>query len=285
MHPRKLGLLGIGLLGRALAKRFLGAGFHVLGYDPDPACCRALVALGGQPVASAREVARQRDLLILSLPSTPVVEGVIQEIAPELRAGLRIVDTTTGDPERTALLGADLARKGVHYLDATISGSSEQVRCGEAVVMVGGEAAASAACAALFACFAKHWFHVGGWGCGARMKLVVNLVLGLNRAVLAEGLALARSCGLDAMETLHILQASAAWSRVMDTKGRKMIERDFTPEARLSQHLKDVHLILTEAERVGAKVPRSALHRTLLEKVQAAGGGEDDNCGILRAFD
>jgi 3-hydroxyisobutyrate dehydrogenase-like beta-hydroxyacid dehydrogenase len=285
MQPQPLGLLGLGLLGGALAQRFLMAGFQIVGYDPDPRCCATLAALGGKPAASAREVARQGSRLVFSLPSTPVVEAVLQEIAPELHAGSRIVDTTTGDPERTALLGADLARKGVHYLDATISGSSEQVRSGDIVVMVGGEAAAAAACADLFACFSKQWFHVGGWGAGARMKLVVNLVLGLNRAVLAEGLSLALACGLDAVETLRILQASAAYSRVMDTKGRKMIERDFTPQARLGQHLKDVYLILAEAERVQAKVPLSALHRILLEQVQNAGGGEDDNCGILRAFD
>src|SRR5262245_44877444 len=222
MGPHTVGLVGLGLLGSALAERFLGAGFAVAGHDLDPERCRWLVGRGGRPAGSAPAVARACDRLVLSLPDTPAVEAVVAELAPELRAGLVIVDTTTGDPQRTAALGSDLARRGVRYLDATVSGSSEQVRAADAVVLVGGERDVAAACADLFACFARAWFHVGPWGGGARMKLVVNLVLGLNRAALAEGLALARACGLDPAQTLTVLQAGAAASRVMDAKGRKM---------------------------------------------------------------
>jgi 3-hydroxyisobutyrate dehydrogenase-like beta-hydroxyacid dehydrogenase len=284
MSAETIGLVGVGLLGTALAERFLGAGFAVVGFDVNPERCAALARLGGRPAASASEIARCCSRLVLSLPSTPIVEAVLQELAPHLSAGLYLVDTTTGDPERTAVLGAELDRRGVLYLDATISGSSEQVRAGEAVVMVGGERASSERCADLFACFAREWFHVGSWGSGARMKLVVNLVLGLNRAVLAEGLSLARACGLDLPETLRVLRAGAAYSRVMDTKGPKMIAGEFQPQARLSQHLKDVRLILAEAERVGALVPLSRLHRDLLEAVERGGWGEEDNSAVIRAY-
>ncbi|HZU34594.1 MAG TPA: NAD(P)-dependent oxidoreductase [Gemmataceae bacterium] len=285
MNPRTIGLVGLGLLGGALAERFLGAGYSVIGFDLEPGRRRLFAEGGGQAAASSRDVARSCDRLVLCLPDTSIVESVLAEIAPELRDGLRIIDTTTGDPEQTAALGAALSRQGIRYLDATVSGSSEQVRAAQAVVMVGGDQADSAACADLFACFASQWYHVGPWGSGAKMKLVVNLVLGLNRAALAEGLALARACGLDLPETLRVLQAGAAYSRVMDAKGRKMIERDFQPQARLSQHRKDVRLILAQAERVGAKVPLSALHFDLLGQVEAAGGGAEDNSAIIRAFD
>jgi 3-hydroxyisobutyrate dehydrogenase-like beta-hydroxyacid dehydrogenase len=285
MNPHTIGMVGLGLLGGALAERFLGAGFSVMGFDPDPGRRQALADLGGRPVASARDAARSCGRLVFSLPDTPVVESVLQEIAPELRDGLVILDTTTGDPERTAELGAVLFEKGVRYLDATVSGSSEQVRSAEAVVMVGGERAAAEACADLFACFARDWYYVGPCGSGAKMKLVVNLVLGLNRAALAEGLAFARACGLDLPETLRVLRAGAAYSKVMDAKGRKMIERDFQAQARLTQHRKDVRLILAAAERVGAKVPLSTLHLDLLGQVEAAGGGEEDNSAVIRAFE
>src|SRR5262249_59249985 len=113
-------------------------------------------------------------------------------------AGRIIVDTTRGDPEPTAAIGAALGAAGVAYVDATIAGSSAQVRSGEVIVIAGGDPAAIAACGDLFAAFASQVFPVGPCGSGSRMKLVVNLVLGLNRAVLAEGLALALHCGLDA---------------------------------------------------------------------------------------
>jgi 3-hydroxyisobutyrate dehydrogenase-like beta-hydroxyacid dehydrogenase len=285
MNGRQLGMVGLGLLGSALAECFLRAGYAVVGFDVDPARGRVLAELGGKPAASAREVARSCDRLVLSLPDSPTVERVLEDQAPELRPGLVIVDTTTGDPERTAVVGAGLAGRGVCYLDATVAGSSEQVRSGEVLVLVGGERAAGEACADLFACFAKQWFHLGPWGSGARMKLVVNLVLGLNRAVLAEGLAFARSLGLDLDETLGVLRAGPAYARVMDTKGRKMIERDFRPQARLAQHLKDVRLILDAAKRRQARVPLSALHRELLEGLATTGHGEDDNSAIIRAYD
>jgi 3-hydroxyisobutyrate dehydrogenase-like beta-hydroxyacid dehydrogenase len=117
------------------------------------------------------------------------------------------------------------------------------------------------------------------------MKLVVNLVLGLNRAVLAEGLALARSCGLDPSAALEIPRAGPAASRVMDVKGTKMLSGDFTPQARLAQHLKDVHLILKMGHDCGARVPLSALHRDLLEGLAAQGYHDADNSAIIRAFD
>jgi 3-hydroxyisobutyrate dehydrogenase-like beta-hydroxyacid dehydrogenase len=117
------------------------------------------------------------------------------------------------------------------------------------------------------------------------MKLVVNLVLGLNRAALAEGLAFARACGLDPGEALRVLRAGAAYSQVMDAKGRKMVDHDFRPQARVAQHLKDVRLILAEAERAGAAVPLSELHRQLLERVVAAGLGDADNAAVIRAFE
>jgi 3-hydroxyisobutyrate dehydrogenase-like beta-hydroxyacid dehydrogenase len=136
----------------------------------------------------------------------------------------------------------------------------------------------------LFRLFAARWFHVGGWGSGARTKLVVNLVLGLNRAVLAEGLAFARRCGLDPEAVLAVLRSGAAYSRVMDGKGRKMIDGDFTPEAKLAQHLKDVRLIREEARRAGALVPLSEVHERLLADLVEQGLGECDNSSVIRAF-
>jgi 3-hydroxyisobutyrate dehydrogenase-like beta-hydroxyacid dehydrogenase len=285
MDQHSVGMVGLGLLGAALAERFLRSGLSVIGYDVNPDRRELFTTLGGRCAGSAVEVARACGRVVLSLPTSAVVEAVLDEAAPAWRAGLVVVDTTTGDPERTAALGARLAGHGVGYLDATVAGSSEQVRAGDVVVMVGGERALCDDCRDLFACFAKEWFYHGPWGSGARMKLVVNLVLGLNRAVLAEGLAFARACGLDPAEALRVLKAGAAYSRAMDVKGPKMIAGDFHPQAKLSQHLKDVGLILAEAERVGADVPLSELHRQLLERLVAAGLGDADNAAIIRAFE
>ena len=137
---------------------------------------------------SVREVfERQHNHTGLSLPNSEVVGEVVRE-AEESVTGATIIDTTTGKPEATATLGQRLEGLGAEYLDATLTGSSALAREGELIVTAGGPGEVFTRAEVLFRQFAKRWFHVGPWGSGARMKLVVNLVLGLNAAVLAEGL-------------------------------------------------------------------------------------------------
>jgi 3-hydroxyisobutyrate dehydrogenase-like beta-hydroxyacid dehydrogenase len=285
MSPGRVGLIGVGLLGSALAERLVGAGFRVLGADVAPDRLGALERLGGEVASDASEVVGSCDRIVVSLPTSDVVRAVIDGVGTGLGRGSMIIDTTTGSPGDAEALGLRLASRGVAYLDATVSGSSAQARRGEAVLMVGGDAGMFGACSDLFDALARAAFHVGPVGAGARMKLATNLVLGLNRAALAEGLAFARSIGLDLAQTLEILRAGAAASRVADTKGPRMVAGDFAPEARLSQHLKDVRLILAEARRVGAETPLSLAHLGLLEAAEAAGYGEADNSAVIRAFD
>lgn len=279
-----VGVIGLGLVGSALAERFLGAGLQVFGYDPVADQLRPLEALGGHPTGSAAEVATHCKRLVFSLPTSAVVLAVLEEIDGELEPDNLIVDTTTGEPERTAAIAARLAERGVQYVDATIAGSSAQVRAGQVVVMAGGDALAYERAQELLSAFSERSFHVGPAGSGALMKLVVNLVLGLNRAVLAEGLSFAERSGLSAALALEVLKSGAAYSTAMDTKGQKMLDRDFEPQARLAQHLKDVRLILATAERTGALVPLSKMHKELLERAEAAGLGEQDNSAIVEVF-
>ncbi|MFO0880811.1 MAG: NAD(P)-dependent oxidoreductase [Gemmataceae bacterium] len=283
MHP--VGLIGVGLLGQALAERLLGGGFAVVGFDVDPTRRTALAQLGGQAVASAAEVTGQCRRVVLSLPDSDVVLQVMDGLTETLQPGTLLLDTTTGDPDTMAALAGRLATRGVSYLDTCVVGSSEQARRGEVLLLIGGAASVVAAQADLFDLLARQRFVVGGPGAGARAKLVVNLVLGLNRAVLAEGLALARACELDLAGMLKVLRSGAAYSRVMDIKGEKMLRRDFAPQARLRQHAKDVGLILEQAARTGQSLPLSEVHRALLQQAMEQGGSDEDNSAILRAYD
>lgn len=279
-----VGLIGVGLLGLSLAERLLGAGLDVVGTDMNPARLAELEQLGGRAEADATAVVVTSQRVVLSLPTSQIVGEVLSKLGPSLRSGQIIVDTTTGEPADAEAAARMLGSLGVAYLDATVSGSSAQARRGEVVVLCGGPTTAFEACRDLFEAFARESFHVGAVGAGSRMKLATNLVLGLNRAALAEGLAFAESMGLDPARTLEVLRAGAAYSRVMDAKGPKMVAGDFAPEARLSQHLKDVRLILEEAGRCGAAVPLSEVHRQLLEMVEQSGYGVADNSAIRLAF-
>jgi 3-hydroxyisobutyrate dehydrogenase-like beta-hydroxyacid dehydrogenase len=199
-----------------------------------------------------------------------------------LRADQIIVDTSTGSPEAPQTFAASAAAQGAHFLDATISGSSAQVLDGSCIVMAGGSREAFDLCRDIFAAFSSQAFHTGASGTGAKMKLVTNLVLGLNRAALAEGLVFARELDLDPALTLEIMRGSIAYSRIMDTKGEKMIHLDFTPQARLSQHLKDVRLMLAATDKA---LPLTRTHSELLEKAESLGCGDLDNSAIIKAYE
>jgi 3-hydroxyisobutyrate dehydrogenase-like beta-hydroxyacid dehydrogenase len=193
----RLGFIGLGLLGAALAERALAGGLEVMGYDVDESRRLNLRALGGRPLGSAGAVAECCRRLFFVLPDDRVSRDVLNEIGPALVPGTILLDATTGDADATAALGQSLAERGVTYLDATVSGSSVQARAGEALLLVGGPREAFDECRELFGLIAGRAIHTGVRGSGAKMKLVTNLVLGLNRAALAEGLVLARALGLE----------------------------------------------------------------------------------------
>lgn len=280
---KSIGLVGLGLLGSALAERLISRGWSVSGFDVDPERRDALSNSGGIALAGLSEVAAF-DVILLSLPTSPVVAEVVSAIKGELRAGQTIVDTTTGNPADVESVADLLADSGVGYLDATVGGSSRQARDGDAIIMCGGADSVFTRSRSLFDDLAVKTFYLGPVGSGSRMKLAVNLVLGLNRAALAEALAFAEAIGLDPATTLEVLKAGPAASVVMATKGQKMLDREFEPQARLAQHLKDVRVILQAGSAAGARLPMSGVHRTVLEQLVEAGLGDRDNSAVIEAF-
>ncbi len=274
-------MIGLGLMGTAMTERLLDAGYAVHVWNRTRRKADPLIARGARWADQPPAVC---DRVIISLYTTDTVEEVLGEMNGSLRPGQVLIDTTTGEPEQTARLGARLGQRGVRYLDAPISGSSEQARRGETTAIVGGPRATYDACRDLFECLVQRAFYAGPWGSGAKMKLISNLVLGLNRAALAEGLVFAKAIGVDAERALEVLMGTMAYSRIMDTKGRKMLDGDFTVQARLSQHLKDIRLILDAAASAGQPLPLTDAHRQLLEAAERAGYGDADNSAIIRAF-
>ena len=281
---KRAGIIGTGLLGSAIAEQLAAAGYSITAYDIRPERVEALRGFGVEPACCAAAAASASPRVILSLPDSAIAASVLEEIGGKLAPGSIVIDTTTGEPDDAVAFERKLLERGVRYMDATVGGSSAQVRNREAIFMCGGDQSAFADCADLFAACCRKAFHVGPAGSGSRMKLVLNLVLGLNRAVLAEGLQFARACGIDAALALEILKAGPAYSRAMDTKGQRMLNEDFEPEARLSQHLKDVRLILASGKKFGARLPLSQVHRQLLEMAEAAGFGAADNSAIIKSF-
>ena len=285
-----IGLVGVGLMGTAMGQRLLQAGHTLRVTDTDAAKSAALVAwaestgLPGSCISlpDAGAVFQSCRRVILSLPDDAVSRRVLEDHAAAITSGLLVVDTSTGDPAAGRRMAEWCAARGARYVDATVSGSSEQVSRGEVTIMAGGSVEDVAECQEIFSAFAARFIHTGAAGTGAAMKLVTNLVLGLNRAAVAEGLIFAQQLGISPAQALEVLLGSMAHSKIMETKGPKMISGDFTPVARLSQHLKDVRLML--AASADTPLPLSEAHRHLLEAAEAAGHGQLDNSALILAW-
>lgn len=282
-----IGLVGIGLVGTALAENLLAAGFDVIGYARRESSRGNLARMGGRAAACIADVARTAARVILSLPDSDVVEEVVfgpQGLARSDPAPRLILDTTTGEPERTEQMARTLTACGIHCVDAPISGSSQQIRRRQGVVLVGGTRAGYDASLDLLRAIAEHHHYLGSAGAGSRAKLASNLILGLNRLVLAEGLVFAERLGLALPAFLAMLKTTPAYSRAMDVKGEKMLRGDFAPQSKIAQHDKDLRIILEYAGRARQELPLARLHKDILERAITAGEGDLDTSAVLQVL-
>lgn len=285
----KIGLIGLGLVGRAIARRLLQSGHAVVGFDIQPDACRLAAGVGVEVVPDAREVARGVAVVLLSLFDSTSRRQLLfgeQDLLGALGEGATVIDTSTGRPEDLVSDGDVLSRAGVRLVDAALSGSSQVIGEGQAIALVGDDLESATGYRNVLTTFSKEQYFLGAPGRGLEAKLVVNLVFGLNRLVLAEALGLARQAGLSPQLMLKILQSGETYSRVMEAKGPKMLEGKYEPPvARLGQHFKDVELIREWAHGIGARIPTTELHAKLLGELMEAGFGDLDNAAIFRAYD
>ena len=286
MQTAPVGLIGLGLMGTALSRRLLGAGLVVRGFDIDATKRKQFVALGGEDTGSIAAIAATCPIVALAVFTTEQVEQVVEGSAGLLDAQTRIVIcTSTCDPDRIAALATRARERGLALLEVPVSGTSTQVERGEGVGLVAGDpAAADTAARVLDALFPKRFF-LGAAGNGGRAKLAINLILGLNRAAIAEGVAFAERLGLTRENFLEVAKGSAAYSQVMDVKGGFWTADRFEPPmSRVDQSLKDFKLMLEMAERSGMQLPFAMLYAELMSDCMAHGEAAMDNAIIVNAI-
>lgn len=277
-------IIGLGLMGEVYAQRLIDAHIRVMGFDIDAGRRARLAEIGGRPVDSIAQLAKPARCIIIAVFSTEQVEDVIENhLLPTLGKGSNkiVLCMSTCDPDRVAALAERVIPRGIRYLDVPVSGTSDQVRRGDGVALIGGDRTITDEVAPILDALFARRFHVGKIGDGGRAKLAVNLILGLNRLALAEGLVFAERLGLDPAAFLPVAQGSASYSQVMDTKGLKMVRGDFAPEGRAKQTLKDCHIMLDQAKSVGQKLSMLEVHADVLEACVRAGEGELDNSVII----
>lgn len=279
-----VGVVGLGLMGSAIARSLAASGYRVLGHDTDADRMAEHRGRGGEAAASPAETAAHAELILLSLPTSTIVREVClgpDGIADAARPGTLVVDTTTGRPGDSVEVSQALGGSGIDYLDACLSGNADQATRGDLVAMVGGTRAGYERGLPLLEAVARSVHHLGPVGSGAQAKLVVNLVLGIHRMAIAEALTLGEKIGLDAALMLQVLKDGAAYSRAMDIWGPRMVAGDHHPPAsRIRQSLKDFRLILEQGQRAGSPTVLGSAVAQLLTIANATGLGDADNAGV-----
>lgn len=284
----RIGFFGLGLMGGAMTRNLLAAGYKVIGHDIDEGKVAAFVRAGGETMAPA-EIPAHVDAIMLSLPSSAIVDDVVRntlKLTESGRKGLIVVDASTADPQVSLALAADLRARGIAMLDSTVSGTSEMCAVKDIIFMIGGDEAAAKTCTPFLSAISREVIYMGESGTGAISKLVVNLVLGLNRMALAEGLTLAKKAGIDQLQMLEVLKKSAAGSKIMDQKGYRMVRKEFLPAAgRTASYYKDVRLMLALGERLNCPLPLISFHAQALASEIAKGRADWDSANIISFYD
>jgi putative dehydrogenase len=291
---KPVGLIGVGLMGTACAGRLRGAGFEALGYDVDPRKLDGLRSLGGRAAGSIAEIARECDQVVLAVFDTGQVEEAVEGLlaarpahVPSRLPGeveptaLAVICVSTCDPDRIAALAGHLSPARLQFIESPVSGTSDQVARGDALGLVAGERAAIEGARGVIEAIAPRWHHLGAAGNGGRAKLAINLILGINRAGLAEGLVFAERMGLPPDAFLAVARDSAAYSQVMDIKGRKMVGSEFSPQGYVHQSLKDFSLMLEQARKLKQQLPLGETYKSLMEGCVARGEAELDNSAVI----
>jgi 3-hydroxyisobutyrate dehydrogenase-like beta-hydroxyacid dehydrogenase len=278
-------MIGLGLMGAALSARLIDAGISVTGFDIDASRGAALRANGGEPAISVGELAMRCRTIVVAVYSAHQVERVLAELERSNKLAQTImICTTTCAPNEITRIAKRADGVGLALVEAPISGTSAEVRDGTAMALVAGEAASIESVNTLLDILCPRRVHVGAIGNASHTKLAINLILQNNRAALAEGIVFAEALGLDGHAFLAAARESAAYSRVMETKGEKMLTRDFRPQSHISQTLKDAELILDEARRQNLHLQMTAIQAELLRAAIALEGPDSDSAAIIEAI-
>jgi len=285
---KRIGIIGVGLLGTAVASRLLKGGFEVKGFDTRPEQVKALQAQGLQPARSVGDAVAATDAVFTILPSLASVEATIIGAGGLIEAApprVTLIQMSTISPELTRSLARAAAAKGLGFLDAPMSGTSAMVERGDCAIFVAGDRERAQICQPIFDAIAKKTHYVGDMGAATLAKLATNLLVGLNTAALAEALVLGAKGGLDPALLLGILRESAGASKMVEVRGPLMVDHRFAAQMKIDLFLKDFKLMLEEATRLGVSLPLTTVTQRLAAATAAAGRGEEDLAAIVTTFE
>ncbi len=284
----RVGFIGLGIMGQGMARNLLNAGFDLAVWNRTASKADALVSEGAKRAGNPADLAAQCDIIIICVSDTPDVEAVLfgdNGVSRSARPGSLIVDCSTISPIKTLQFAATLGEKGVHMLDAPISGGSEGAARGKLSIMVGGEAEQVARAMPYLEAMGQSISHVGGSGAGQMVKLVNQILVANSMLALGEAMLFAQAGGLDLEKTLQAVEGGAAGSWTLSNRGPQVIKRDWRPGFMIDLQQKDLRLVLEAADELAVPLFGCSTAFHLYRTLQHLGCGAEGNHALVKALE
>ena len=284
----KIGFIGLGLMGKHMARNLHAAGAYVVIHNRSRAIVDELAAEGMTPATSPSGVAKRSSVILLMLTNTPAVEAVlsgIDGVLDGLSNGDIVIDMSTTKVPTTRELAAAVRAKGAEYIDAPVSGGTTGAKAGTLNIMAGGTATAIECAQPIFDVLSSKLTHVGDVGSGQIAKAANQMIVGLNIGAVAEALTLAKKAGADLALVRQAIQGGFADSKILDVHGQRMIDDSFIAGAHSTTQRKDMDEAIELAQSLGLNLPATTLNRDLYDQMIEAGHGNLDHAALIKAID
>jgi len=281
---KRVGYIGLGLMGKPMARNILKAGFHVVGHNRSHAAVEELVAMGATAALTPAEVAAQVDVVFTNLPDSPDVEKVAlgeNGIMDGAHAGLIYVDNSTIKPATARHIAARLSERGVQFLDAPVSGGKIGAEQATLTIMVGGSAEALEEVRPILEAMGKTITHVGDIGAGQIAKAANQIMVAAQMVAMGELLIFAQKAGADPRKVVEAIRGGAAQCWTLDVKPQRLFAGNRTAQFKAHMQSKDMGIIMETAQEYGIPLPSASLHAQLFRAMVQAGMGELDNSAVI----
>jgi len=285
---QRIGFIGLGLMGQPMARRLLEAGYPLTVWNRTAEKAMDLLAAGASWSTSPKAVAQASDVVITMVTDSAASEevscgagGVLEGAHP----GLILIDMSSIAPEMSRSIAERAKSSGVPMLDAPVTGNPKVASDGKLGIMVGGPKETFDACLPIFEKLGVKVVYVGGNGMGTTLKLVNNLIMGVAIEAVAEALVLATKAGIDPRKVIEITSVGGARTGAMETRGPRMIKREFSPHFSANNMHKDLSMALKLAEECGVSLPATSISREILRAAKSQGKGELDSCVVLTVLE
>ena len=281
----KIGFIGLGIMGRAMALNLIKGGHKVTVWARREVSMAPLLEAGAQGAKSPAEAAQEVDLVISMVADAPDVAEVMRQVAKAATPGLVAVDMSTISPAAARTIAIELAASGVDFIDAPVSGGEVGAIAGSLSIMAGGSEAGFARAKPAFECMGKNIVHVGESGAGQVTKAANQIITGMGVLAVAEAFAFASKNGVDQGKVREALLGGFAYSKILENHGQRMLDRNFKPGFKSWMHEKDLNIVMQTAHELGLFLPGSAATAQMFNAMVGSGLGEEDSIAVLKLLE